>query len=123
VLQPGELVTEIVIPPARGSRNGTFEVGQKQALDWPLATASVSLVLRSDVVTSARVVLGHVAPTPWMAPAANEYLKDKTLTNEVADHAGWAALMDATPLSQNKYKVQLARTAVKRALLEARGRG
>jgi xanthine dehydrogenase YagS FAD-binding subunit len=123
VLQPGELVTEIVIPPARGLRNGTFEVRQKQALDWPLATASVSLILRSDVVTSARIVLGHVAPIPWMAAAANEYLKNKPLTDEVADHAGWAALIDATPLSQNKYKVQLAGTAVKRALLEARGRG
>lgn len=122
-LHPNEIVTEIVIPAPRGSRNATYEVRQKQALDWPLATASVWLALRGDVIVSARVVLGHVAPTPWLADKANELLKSKTLTEEVADHAGWAALVDATPLSQNAYKVQLARTAVKRALLELRGKG
>jgi len=119
-LQPGEIVTEIVVPPAGGARNTTCEVRQKQALDWPLATASVWLVLKGDTVDGARVVLGHVAPTPWAANAADDFLKGKTLNEEVAEQAGRVALADATPLSQNRYKVQLARTAVKRALLEAR---
>ena len=45
------------------------------------------------------------------------------MTPESADEAAKAAVADAKPLSQNGYKVQLARVAVKRALLEAvRGR-
>ena len=119
VLRPNEIVTQIVVPPAPGARNATYEVRQKQALDWPLATASVVLAMKGETISSARVVLGHVAPVPWAAEKANEFLKTKTLSEDVADQAGWTALLDATPLSQNAYKVQLARVAVKRALLDA----
>jgi xanthine dehydrogenase YagS FAD-binding subunit len=70
-------------------------------------------------VASARVVLGHVAPTPWAATQADQALAGKSITPEVAAEAGKAALESATPLSQNRYKIQLARVAVKRALLAA----
>jgi xanthine dehydrogenase YagS FAD-binding subunit len=118
-LRPNEIVTEIFVPPARGIRNATYEVRQRQSLDWPLATASAALTVKGGAVTAARVVLGHVAPIPWVAAAANEMLAGKTITDDIADQAAWAALADAKPLSQNAYKVQLARVAVKRALLEA----
>ena len=50
-------------------------------------------------------------------------LAGKTITDDVAGQAGEAAVAGATPLSQNAYKVQLARVAVKRALLlAARGK-
>jgi xanthine dehydrogenase YagS FAD-binding subunit len=116
-LMPYEILTEIVVPV--GMRNATYEVRQKQALDWPLATASVALKMKGTVVESARVVLGHVAPTPWPATQADQMLAGKTISAEIAEQAAKAALADATPLSQNAYKVQLARVAVKRALLEA----
>ena len=41
------------------------------------------------------------------------------ITAESAEEAGKAAVSGAQPLSQNAYKVQLAKVAVKRALLEA----
>ncbi len=116
-IQPNELVSEIHVP--IGTRNATYEVRHKTALDWPLATASVALKMNGSTVTSARVVLGHVAPTPFEATAADKVLAGKGITEEVATQAAKQALMDATPLSQNAYKVQLARVAIKRALLEA----
>ncbi|MGH9659332.1 MAG: FAD binding domain-containing protein [Bryobacteraceae bacterium] len=119
-LLPGEILTEIVIP-AGATRNATYEVRQKEALDWPLATASVALKMKGSTVESARVVLGHVAPTPWVSGEAAQMLAGKSLTPDVADQAAKAALASATPLSQNAYKVQLARVAVKRALLAATG--
>jgi xanthine dehydrogenase YagS FAD-binding subunit len=94
-------------------------VRQKEALDWPLAAASVSLRMKGSTVSSAHIVLGHVAPTPWVATDAGQMLAGKSLTAETADAAGKAAVAQATPLSQNGYKVQLARVAVKRALMEA----
>ena len=121
-LRPDEILTEIVVPTARGAHNATYEIRQKTALDWPLATASVVLRMRGASVAEARVVLGHVAPTPWSAEAAGKVLAGKALTPAVAEEAGKAAGEGATPLSGNGYKVQLVRTAVKRALLEA-GRG
>jgi xanthine dehydrogenase YagS FAD-binding subunit len=119
-LAPNELVTEILIP-AAPTHNATYEVRQKEALDWPLATASVALKMSGGKIASARVVLGHVAPTPWPATSADQFLAGKTITVETAEAAAKAALEGATPLSQNRYKVQLARVAVKRALLSAAG--
>jgi xanthine dehydrogenase YagS FAD-binding subunit len=121
-LLPNEIVTEILVP-HDGAKNATYEVRQKEALDWPLASASVALKMKGSTVSSARIVLGHVAPTPWSATQAEQSLAGKAVTPESADEAAKAAVADAKPLSQNAYKVQLARVAVKRALLEAvRGR-
>ena len=119
-LLPNEIITEIVVP-HEGSKNATYEVRQKEALDWPLATASVALKMKGSTVSSARIVLGHVAPTPWVAEQAEKALAGKAVTAESADEAAKAAVADAKPLSQNGYKVQLARVAVKRALLAAVG--
>lgn len=118
VLRPTEILTEIVVPAAAG-RNATYEVRQRTALDWPLVAAAVVLKLSGKNVSDARVVLGHVAPTPWPSPEAEEVLKGKAVTEELAAQAGEAAVRQARPLSGNRYKVQLVRTAVKRAILQA----
>jgi xanthine dehydrogenase YagS FAD-binding subunit len=117
-LQPNELLTEIIVPPA-AVRSSTYEVRQKEALDWPLAAASVALTMRGSSVASAKVVMGHVAPTPLESPEAEKALVGKTITEATAEAAGKAAVASAKPLSQNAYKVQLARVAIKRALLQA----
>lgn len=118
-LKPNEIVTEILVPPATGARSATYEVRQKEALDWPLAAASVSLKMSGKKVNSARVVLGHVAPVPWPASDADRFLAGKTIDEKVALDAGSAAVTGAKTLSQNRYKIQLARIAVKRAILRA----
>jgi xanthine dehydrogenase YagS FAD-binding subunit len=94
-------------------------VRQKDALDWPLATASVALTMKGNTVSAAKIVMGHVAPTPHESAAAEKALVGKSITTATAEAAAKAAVADAKPLSQNAYKVTLARTAVKRALLDA----
>jgi len=116
-VRPDEILTEILVPPA--GHNATYEIRQKTALDWPLATASVALRMKGSTVASASIVLGHVAPVPWRATAAEKAIVGQSLTPEVAEAVGKAAGEGATPLSGNAYKVQLVRVAVKRALLEA----
>jgi xanthine dehydrogenase YagS FAD-binding subunit len=118
-LHPGEVVTEILVPPPGNAKMAVYEVRQKEALDWPLAAAAVVLKLQGDTVESARIVMGHVAPVPWPSPEAEEALKGKSVDEDTAWDAGKAALTKATPLSRNAYKVQLARVAVKRAILRA----
>jgi xanthine dehydrogenase YagS FAD-binding subunit len=118
-IRPNEIVTEILVPAA--GRNATYEIRQREVLDWPLATASVVLRMKGSSVAGARVVLGHVAPIPWVAAPAEKFLAGKSLTTDVAEEAGKAAVADAAPLSGNAYKVQLAKVAVKRALLAAAG--
>jgi xanthine dehydrogenase YagS FAD-binding subunit len=117
-LQPNEILTEILIPNAT-VKTSTYEVRQKEALDWPLAAASVALEMNGTTVKSARIVLGHVAPTPIDVSATAKALVGKTITAATAEAAGKAAVAGAKPMSGNAYKVTLAKVAVKRALLDA----
>ena len=120
-LLPNELVTEITLPSAEGWKVAHYEIRQKAAFDWPLAVAAVALQGDASNVQAARVVLGHVAPTPWVSPEAAAALKGQKVSEETAKKVADAALNNAKPLSQNAYKVQLARVAVKRAILKAAG--
>jgi len=121
-LMPNEILTEIQLPAARGVRNTTYEIRQKDAMDWPLATASVALQMNGTSVGKATIVLGHVATTPWAATEASNALNGKSLGEDTIEQAAKSAVANAKPLSENGYKVQLARVAVKRALMEAAGR-
>ncbi|HYL36500.1 MAG TPA: xanthine dehydrogenase family protein subunit M [Bryobacteraceae bacterium] len=121
-LLPNEILTEIEVPPARGVKNATYEVRQKEALDWPLVAAAVALQMQGQTVGKARIVLGHVAPTPWIAAQAEQALAGKSLTGDTIEQVAQAAAAGAQPLSENGYKVQLTRVAVKRALLAASGK-
>ena len=118
-LRPGEIVTEVRVPASGSAKMAIYDVQEREGLDWPLAAAAVVLNLDGGTVKSARVVLGHVAPVHWPSPEAEAALAGKSISEDVAWEAGKAALRQATPLSKNAYKVQLARVAVKRALLRA----
>ena len=67
-------------------------------------------------ISDASVVLGHVAPTPWVASKAASALNGKSLNDATKKAAGEAAADGATPLSDNGYKVQQVKVAVRRAI-------
>jgi xanthine dehydrogenase YagS FAD-binding subunit len=120
-LQPNEVVTDIVLPGKTPppTHTGQYEIRQKAAFDWPMSLASVALWMDGKTVKQANVVLGAVAPVPWISQEAAQALVGKELNDQTADAAGQAAVSIAKPLSMNGYKVQLTRVAVKRALLKA----
>jgi xanthine dehydrogenase YagS FAD-binding subunit len=120
-LAPNEIVTDIIIPSASGVKSATYEVRHKEALDWPLAAAAVALRLDGRTVRSAKIALGHVAPVPWPSAEAENALVGKTISEDVAEAAGAAAVARAKALSRNGYKIQLTKVAVKRAILQAAG--
>ncbi len=121
VLAPDELLTHVILPAPGAIKSGHYEVRYKTSHDWPIAFATVLLTMAGDTVKSARVVMGAVAPTPWRSQAAETALAGKPVTEATAAAAADAALRDARPLSQNAYKIQVAKTAVKRAILNAAG--
>ena len=121
VLAPNELLTHAILPAPGNIKSGHYEVRYKAAHDWPIAFATVLLTMNGSTVQSARVIMGAVAPIPWRSQPAEQALAGKTVTEETAAAAAEAALKDATPLSQNAYKIQVAKTAVKRAILRAAG--
>ena len=121
VLAPNELLTHVILPAPGTIKSGHYEVRYKESHDWPIAFATVLLGMSGDSVRSARVVMGAVAPVPWRSQAAETALVGKTITEQTAAEAAEAALRGARPLSQNAYKIQVAKTAVKRAILHAAG--
>jgi len=121
VLGDDELLTHVILPPPGNVKSGHYEVRYKASHDWPLAFATVVLALNGDTIQSARVVLGAVAPVPWRSEDAERALAGKPLNEQTATEAAEAAVRAAQPLNRNGYKVQIARTAVKRAILQAAG--
>jgi xanthine dehydrogenase YagS FAD-binding subunit len=121
VLQPDELLTHVILPAPGNVKHGHYEVRYKASHDWPIAFATVLLTMNGSTVQGARIVMGAVAPVPWRSQPAEQALAGKTVTPETAAAAAEAALRGAAPLSQNAYKIQVAKAAVERAILQAAG--
>ena len=121
VLADDELLTHVMLPAPGNVKHGHYEVRYKQSHDWPLAFATVVLAMNGNTIGSARVVLGAVAPVPWRSEDAERALVGKPLNAQTAAAAADAAVLAARPLSRNGYKVQITKTAVKRAILRAAG--
>jgi len=117
VLKDGELLAEIVLPARSASLRSTYhKILDREAWTHAVVSAAVALDINKDVVRSARVVLGGVAPIPWRLPEVEKMLTGQRLTTELAARAGEAAVAGARPLAKNGYKVPLTRNMVKRTL-------
>jgi NADPH-dependent glutamate synthase beta subunit-like oxidoreductase len=113
VLGFNEIITEIRIPALPAGAKSIFKkMALRKAIDFPIVNCAI--------VTgeSPRVCLGAVAPVPLRAYKAEEALKGKAIDEAVASAAGEAAIEGAHPFEGTKYKLQIAKTLVKRALLE-----
>ncbi|MDA1017379.1 MAG: FAD binding domain-containing protein [Planctomycetota bacterium] len=119
VLQPGQMISHIWLPSPNGMQSATYDVMQLEGLDWPLASAACALNIENGIVRDAKIVMGHVAPVPWIARDASQRLIGQPINEATAQLAADEAVLNATPLTDNGYKVQIAKTAVKRALLKA----
>ncbi len=115
VLAPDEIVTEIQIPrPDAGSKSAFLKFAIRKSIDFPIVNCAVAAH-----GGSARICLNAVYNKPWRATAAEESIRGKAITEESADAAGAAAVETARALpgDRNTWKIQIARTLVKRALL------
>jgi xanthine dehydrogenase YagS FAD-binding subunit len=118
ILNPGEIVTEFYVPsPKSGSRGFYHKV--RERLAWDHAIVAVATVVESSggLVREARVVMGGVAPVPWRAAKAEEFLRGKRMDEANARQAGEIALEGAKPLKDNVYKVKMAQDLIQRGLL------
>jgi xanthine dehydrogenase YagS FAD-binding subunit len=118
VLNPGEIVTEIFVPtPKTGSKGFHHKV--RERLAWDHAIVAVDTIVESSggVVRHASVIMGGVAPIPWRAAKAEEFLRGKRLDEATAKQAGELALEGAKPLKDNIYKIKLAQELIQRGLL------
>jgi xanthine dehydrogenase YagS FAD-binding subunit len=115
VLAGDEIVTEIGIPaPPKGAKSAFIKFAIRKSIDFPIVNCA-AMVGAGD----ARICLNAVYNTPYRATAAEDIVRGKAIDEAVAAAAGAAAVASATvlPGEKNKWKIQIARTMVKRTLL------
>ncbi|MBO4330724.1 MAG: FAD-dependent oxidoreductase [Oscillospiraceae bacterium] len=112
VLRRGELVTGIRIPTGSVLRSRYRRFAIRKSIDFPV----INLAIAADKEMNYRIWLGGVAPVPVRAEKAEELLKGKRITPELAAQAGIAAAEGADAFELNAYKVTLLKTLIKREL-------
>jgi len=119
VLQPGDLITAIDLPALPFAKRSLYlKVRDRASYAFALASAAVALDVQGGTIRSARVALGGIGTKPWRSPAAEHALVGRPATAATFKAASQAALADAHPLRDNKFKVPLARRTLERALAE-----
>ena len=117
VMDDGELVTEIEVPtPSPMTRQTYLKFRTRNSIDFPIVSVAAAITIDKRIVTDARIALGAVAPVPIRVNEVEDFLKGKVPTEEVAEAAGTLAARGTNPLSKNKYKVQIVKALVKRAI-------
>ena len=117
VLEPAEIVMEIVLPPAaEGLRSSYRKVRARRAWDFALAGVALAIVFAGDQAVDSRVVLSGAAPVPWRSVEAEKLLKGRRLNRDRASKSAGAAVKDAEPMTQNEYKISLFRGLIEQQL-------
>jgi xanthine dehydrogenase YagS FAD-binding subunit len=111
VLESDEIVTEIQVPAFSG-KSAFVKFALRKSIDFPIVNCAVAI--NGDDV---RICLNAVYNTPYRATAAEEAMAGKAINEANAEAAGAAAVTGAVKLAKNSYKIQIAKTMVKRAIL------
>jgi carbon-monoxide dehydrogenase medium subunit len=119
VLEPDELLTEVIVPVQGGARKWTWhKLGQRKASVCAVISLAASLDLDGGTCRGVRIALGTVAPTPFLAREADALLEGQTLTPsriEEAARAASAALPDRDGLRASVwYRRRICEVLIKR---------
>lgn len=116
-LRPDELLTAVQIPKVAAATRGVYLKAMDRKV-WAFALVSVAalLTLEGERIADARLVLGGVAPVPWRVPAAERLLVGASPSAALFEQVADTALVDAQPLTENGYKIPLAKSLIQRAL-------
>ena len=116
VLKADELLLKIEVPALpEGWKSTYLKFKERASYDFALCAVALSAKLEGGKIEDARLVLGAVAPIPWRARAAEEFLAGKQSTPEVWEKAGELAMEEAEPLADNAFKVPLAQGLIQKA--------
>lgn len=114
VLEDGEVVTDIRVPKA--AKSAFLKFALRKSIDFPVVNCAAAQLADGSV----RVALGGVYPAPVRSTAAEAAVAGGVSADSAA-RAADAAVEDCKPLAKNAYKVEIARTLVKRTLSELAG--
>jgi xanthine dehydrogenase YagS FAD-binding subunit len=118
-LEPGDLIVALRLPgEARmfSAHARYLKVRERTSFAFAVVSAAAALRIEEGTIRHARVALGGVAAKPWRARPAEEILAGSSPGDPVFRRAAEAALADAKPSGDNRFKIDLARRILRRAL-------
>src|SRR5438552_3578091 len=120
VLESGDLITHVTLPaPIKESKQLYLKLRDRASYEFALASAAVVISITGQNVTRARIALGGVGTKPWRSPEAEAALTGKPANDASFRQAAEAALRNARPQSENKFKIELAKRCLTYALRTA----
>jgi len=121
VLEPGELITDVVIPHLPAARRSHYlKVRDRASYEFALASAAVVLDLEDDTIRSARLGLGGIATKPWRAIEAEHFMTGRKASDDTLREAAEIALAGAVARKHNHFKIELAKRTIVRAFASVR---
>ncbi len=118
VLEDGEMVLEVRVPePKNGLRSAFIKFAVRKSIDFPVVNCAAAVEIDGGIVKSARICLNAVYGLPMRVTAAERYLAGKPIDHATAERAADLGMEGSLALLNNRYKIQIARTLVKRAIL------
>lgn len=123
VLEPGELITAVILPPPPGDTHVYRKVRDRAS--YAFALVSVAAVIGMDGGRMARVQLafGGIAPRPWRSAEVEDLLQGEAPAPALFDRAADLLLADARGQGGNDFKIPLTRRTLRAVLAEATGMG
>jgi xanthine dehydrogenase YagS FAD-binding subunit len=123
-LKRAEMVTGIEVPSVeKESRQAFLKFTLRKPVDFAIVSVATVMTVKGDLCTDARIALGAVAAGPVRATQAEEILVGRPVNEKAASDAAEAAFAGARPLSMNAYKIEIAKTLARRAILQTRHLG
>jgi xanthine dehydrogenase YagS FAD-binding subunit len=118
VLEDNQMLTSVSVPPESAGLKSTFmKITQRGVYDFAIVSIAVAASISNGVWQDGRIVLGGVAPTPYRATAAEDTLKGQQITADLVRQAADKTLLPARPMTQNAYKVGLAKNVIQQAVM------
>ncbi|WP_431877764.1 FAD binding domain-containing protein [Amycolatopsis sacchari] len=108
VLDHGELITAIDVPPLPLARNSRYrKVRDRASYAFALVSVAAAAEVRDGTISDIRLAFGGVAHKPWRAYRAEEVLRGRESTEDNFRAAAEAELRDARTDEGNAFKVPL----------------
>lgn len=122
VLEHGELVTAVVLPPATHSHSAYRKVRDRASYAFALVSVAAVVSMNGDgTIREVRMALGGVAHKPWRAERAEAILRGAQASEENFRLAAEAELESASALGDNAFKIPMARNTMVAVLREVTG--
>jgi xanthine dehydrogenase YagS FAD-binding subunit len=116
-LNPGELIVAVTLPPAKFSKNAYYlKIRDRNSYAFALISVAAGLELDGGLIKSAGLALGGVALKPWREVNAEKTLVGKPAGPEAFQQAAAILLHDAKGYEHNRFKIEMAKQGVVRAL-------